>query len=60
MTTIDTPYTTWAERIKNSERYIGITLMRVRDDINQTGKIIYPWEITELKNNPKSKIQNPK
>jgi hypothetical protein len=60
MTTIDTPYTTWAERIKNSERYIGITLMRVRDDINQTGKIIYPWDIAELKNNPKSKIQNPK
>jgi hypothetical protein len=49
MTTIDTPYKTWAEQHQQSNRYVGITLMRVRDDINQPGKIIMPWEIAELK-----------
>ena len=49
MTTFDTPYNTWAERVQTSKRYIGISLMRVREEINQAGKIIIPWEITELK-----------
>jgi hypothetical protein len=51
MTTFDTPYRSWAERIEKSERYIGISLMRIREDINQAGKIIMPWEIAELKKN---------
>jgi hypothetical protein len=49
MTTFDTPYDTWGERIQISKRYIGITLMRVREDLNQPGKTIMPWEIIELK-----------
>jgi hypothetical protein len=49
MTTFDTPYHLWADRIQKSERYIGITLMRVRETINQVGKIIMPWEIAKLK-----------
>lgn len=49
MTTFDTPYHSWVQRIQKSDRYIGITLMRVHESINQTGKIIMPWEIDELK-----------
>jgi hypothetical protein len=49
MTTFDSPYGAWADRIKKSERYIGISLMRVREEINQAGKIIFPWEIAGLK-----------
>ncbi len=49
MTTIDTPYDAWAEKVQESQRYIGISLMRVREDVNQPGNTIMPWEITELK-----------
>ena len=49
MTTFDTPYDAWAKRIQDSKRYIGITVMRVKDSLNQPGKIIYPWEISDLK-----------
>ncbi len=49
MTTFDTPYEAWAERVQTSKRYIGISLMRVREEINQAGKIIIPWEIAGLK-----------
>lgn len=51
MTTFDTPYDTWAKQIQESQRYIGITLMRVKKSLDQPGKIIYPWEIAELKRN---------
>jgi len=49
MTTFDTPYDAWAERVQESQRYIGISLMRVREDVNQPGNTIMPWEITDLK-----------
>jgi hypothetical protein len=49
MTTFDTPYDDWAARIAQSERYIGISLMRVREDLNRPGKIILPWQICGLK-----------
>lgn len=49
MTTFDTPYDAWAERVRESQRYIGISLMRVREDVNHPGKTIMPWEITNLK-----------
>lgn len=49
MTTFDTPYDAWAERVQESQRYIGISLMRVREDVNHPGKTIMPWEISDLK-----------
>jgi hypothetical protein len=49
MTTFDTPYDEWIVKINNSNKYMGISLMRVRDELNQPGKIILPWEINELK-----------
>ncbi len=51
MTTFDTPFQQWAKKIQASGRYIGISVMRVRDDINQPGKIILPWDIAALKTN---------
>ena len=49
MTTFETPYPEWADKIKSSQRYIGISLMRVRDDLNIPGKIILPWEIAGMR-----------
>jgi len=49
MTTFDTPYDDWAEVVMSSKRYIGISLMRVKKELNQPGRIILPWEIDELK-----------
>lgn len=49
MTTFDTPYMEWAKGIQTKERYCGICIMRVRDELNQPGKIILPWEIPALR-----------
>jgi hypothetical protein len=49
MSTFDTPYQQWAEKIQNSPRYLGIVLMRVKSELNQPGRIILPWEIHNLK-----------
>lgn len=49
MTTFDTPYDEWIVKINNSNKYLGISLMRVRDELNQAGKIVLPWEIADLK-----------
>jgi hypothetical protein len=49
MTTFDTSYDEWAERVQESTRYVGIALMRVRDDLNKAGKILLPWDIKGLK-----------
>ena len=49
MTTFDTPYLEWADKIKKSDRYIGIAVMRVRKELNIPGKIILPWEISDIK-----------
>jgi hypothetical protein len=54
MTTFDTPYDSWAERVQNSNRYIGIALMRVKDSLDKPGKIIVPWEIADLKRKEKN------
>jgi len=50
MTTVDTPYDKWiaAKRI-HSGRYLGLAFMRIKDALNQPGKIILPWNIPELK-----------
>jgi len=49
MTTFDTPYEDWASKITASPRYLGIAVMRVRDELNRPGKIILPWQIPQLK-----------
>lgn len=50
MTTFETPYEQWARSIQAKERYIGVCFMRVREELNQPGNIILPWNIGELKN----------
>jgi hypothetical protein len=52
MTVFDTAYDEWVNKFLDSERYAGISVMRVNDNINQPGKIILPWEISQLKTNP--------
>ena len=49
MTTFDTPYIEWIKKIQNSDRYIGISVMRVREDLNKPGTIILPWDISKIK-----------
>ncbi|MCD6099037.1 MAG: DUF1460 domain-containing protein [Candidatus Marinimicrobia bacterium] len=49
MTTFETPYDEWAEKVRNSCRYIGVCFMRVRDKLNKPGKVILPWEIKKMK-----------
>jgi len=55
MSTFDTNYEKWVKKIQNSDRYIGIAVMRVRAEINTIGKIIVPWEIAELKKSVRGK-----
>ncbi len=49
MTTFETPFNKWLEEIKNSNRYLGLSFMRVRDELNKPFNVIYPWEIKDLK-----------
>lgn len=51
MTTLDTPLEKWFnDKLKQKPtRYAGISLMRVRDELNKPGKIIKPWEIQSIK-----------
>lgn len=48
-TTLDTPVETWIKKFKSSKTYAGVSFMRVKDELNQRGKIILPWEIHKLK-----------
>lgn len=54
MTTFDTPYDEWVQMVnkKYKDRYIGLSIMRVRDELNTPGRIIKPWEISRLKSHP--------
>lgn len=49
MTTFETPYDEWAEKVAKTERYIGVCFMRVKDKLNKPGAIILPWEIRAMK-----------
>lgn len=49
MSTFETPYMDWVKKIQNSDRYIGIAVMRVREELNKPGTIILPWEISDIK-----------
>ena len=51
MTTFDTPIEEWIKQKSklNPQRYLGISIIRVNNEINNAGKIIYPSEIGDLK-----------
>ncbi|MEJ2543104.1 MAG: DUF1460 domain-containing protein [Calditrichaceae bacterium] len=53
MITFDTPIQEWIEQKINfkSQRYLGLTVMRIREDINSPGRIINPANIKKIKNN---------
>ncbi|MFC2083793.1 N-acetylmuramoyl-L-alanine amidase-like domain-containing protein [Bacteroidota bacterium] len=50
MTTFETPIDEWIDKYRNSTKYLGVSIMRVKQDLNKPGKVILPWEINELKN----------
>ena len=49
MTTFDTPYDEWVNKFIGSKKYLGVAAMRVNDELNEPGKIILPWEVSDLK-----------
>ncbi|MFC1553495.1 N-acetylmuramoyl-L-alanine amidase-like domain-containing protein [candidate division KSB1 bacterium] len=49
MSTFDTPFRDWTASRGINERYIGLSVMRVKDELNRPGRIILPWEIPDLK-----------
>jgi len=50
MTTFETDFDDWATEKQKSTRYLGVSILRIRDDLNQPGKIILPWEIFQMRN----------
>ncbi|NLA22699.1 MAG: DUF1460 domain-containing protein [Candidatus Marinimicrobia bacterium] len=51
MTTCETPFTEWGKSIQSQDQYAGLCFIRIRAELNTPGRIILPWEITELKKN---------
>lgn len=49
MSTFETPINEWIAKYINSKKYAGVAVMRVKDKINQPGKIILPWEISDIR-----------
>ncbi len=51
MTTFDTPYRQWVKMMqtKYKDKYLGLAIMRVHDELNTPGRIIKPWDIPRLK-----------
>ncbi|MEN8137147.1 MAG: N-acetylmuramoyl-L-alanine amidase-like domain-containing protein [Bacteroidota bacterium] len=47
MSTIDTEISEWirVKQEKSNKRYIGISVIRIKEEINSNKKIILPWEI---------------
>ena len=56
MTTFDTPFNEWVEKYLKSKNYAGVSVMRVKDELNSPGKIILPWEISQIKTDPEKSI----
>jgi len=54
MRTFDTPLEKWLQNINKeyNDLYLGLSIMRVRDELNTPGRIIKPWEISRLKSHP--------
>jgi len=51
MSTFDTRLGEWVGDIQKNygDTYIGMAVMRVREELNTPGRIVVPWEIPELK-----------
>jgi hypothetical protein len=49
MSTFDTPIDEWISKYIKSERYAGVAVMRLKEEINKPGKIILPWNIADMR-----------
>jgi len=47
--TIETPFAEWSASVASKAQYVGVSFLRVRDELNTPGRIIRPCEITGLK-----------
>jgi hypothetical protein len=50
MNTLDTEIIPWLARLNRTDRYVGVSIMRIRVELDQSGKNILPWQINLLKN----------
>lgn len=48
-TTFETEYQDWCAAKGSWKKYAGMAFMRVKDEMNQPGKVILPWQIRDLK-----------
>lgn len=48
-TTFETPFDEWLTSKKDSKRYAGLAVMRVRDEYNKPNAVVLPWDIPRLK-----------
>jgi hypothetical protein len=48
-TTLETPYADFMDKFMNSQKYCGMSVLRVNDGLNVPGKIITPWEVQKLR-----------
>lgn len=48
-TTLETEFDEWIKKFIGSKTRIGVSFMRVKDELNIPGKIVLPWEIHNLK-----------
>jgi len=51
MTTFDTPYDEWVKtkQEKYSQKYIGVSFMRVKEELDKPGLTIKPWHIAKMR-----------
>lgn len=48
LSTFETPFAEWLKSKTVSSKYLGLSILRVHEELNQKGKIILPWEIDQL------------
>ena len=53
MTTIDSPFKDWVKtkQQKNADRYAGVAVIRVKQELDDNGEIIFPGDIYQMKSN---------
>jgi len=49
MSTFDSTFEEWYEKYKDSTTHAGLSFIRVRDELNEPGKVILPWEIAGMR-----------
>ncbi len=48
-TTLETPYAEFMDKFMNSQKYAGMSVLRVNESLNTPGRVIVPWEVPALR-----------